>query len=247
MISFGAQSFIGAQISWAKRWKKFVKAFITNDGYKIVEEGLWVTARIAFFGFLIGIALGSIVAIVNIASRRSRVAKGFNVVGTVYTGFFRGTPIVVQLLLTHYVLFPLIGLDLEPITEAILIFGLNSGAYVSEVMRSGILSVDIGQLEAGRAVGLSYTTTMARVVLPQAFKNALPSLGNELIALVKDTSVVSFIAIVDLTQAFRLIGSGTYEYYIPYIFLALFYLVIVLILTLLIKLLERRLRKGDRR
>ena len=234
-------------MNWAKRWNKFVKAFVKNEGYKRVLEGLSVTARIALFGFLIGLVLGSIVAIVNIASRRSKVAKGFNVVGNIYTAFFRGTPIVVQLLLAHYVIFPIIGLTLDSLVEAILIFGLNSGAYVSEVMRSGILSVDVGQLEAGRAVGLSYTSTMTRIVLPQAFKNALPSLGNELIALVKDTSVVSFIAVIDLTQAFRKIGSGTYEYFIPYIFLALFYLVIVLILTLLIKLLERRLRKGDRR
>ena len=213
----------------------------------MVLEGLWVTARIAFFGFLIGIVLGSIVAIVNIASRRSKVAKGFNVVGNIYTGFFRGTPIVVQLLLAHFVIFPILGINIDSLLEAILIFGLNSGAYVSEVMRSGILSVDVGQLEAGRAVGLSYTTTMTRIVLPQAFKNALPSLGNELIALVKDTSVVSFIAIIDLTQAFRLLGAGAYEYFVPYIILALFYLVIVLALTFIIKALERRLRKGDRR
>lgn len=123
---------------------------------------------------------------------------------------------------------------------------MNSGAYVSEIMRSGIQSVDVGQLEAGRSLGMSYTSAMFRIVIPQAIKNSLPSLGNELIALVKDTSVAGFIAVFDLTQAFKLIGSSSYAYMIPYIVLALFYLVIVLALTLIIKLIERRLRKSER-
>ena len=230
----------------ATKWNKFVVAFIDNNGYKTVVEGLKVTAKIALFGFLIGVVIGIIVALVNIAARRNKVARGFSVLGTVYVGFFRGTPIVVQLLIGHFVLFPLVGLKLDSVLEAILIFGMNSGAYVSEIMRSGVLSVDIGQMEAGRAIGLSYTTTMRRIVLPQAFKNSLPALGNELIALTKDTSVASFIALVDLTQAFRLLAGGTYEFIVPYLILALIYLVIVIALTLIIKLFERRLRKSER-
>ena len=124
---------------------------------------------------------------------------------------------------------------------------MNSGAYVSEIMRGGILSVDKGQMEAGRSLGLSYSKTMLKIVLPQAFKNMLPTLGNEIIALVKDTSVVSFIAVVDLTNAFQIIGSGTYEFVVPYLMLAATYLVIILALTGLIKLLERRLRASDKR
>lgn len=231
----------------ASKWNKFVTAFVDNEGYKTVIEGLKATAKIALFGFLIGVVIGIIVALVKIAARRNGVAKGFSVVGSIYVGFFRGTPIIVQLLIGHYVLFPLVGLRMDNLLEAILIFGLNSGAYVSEIMRSGVLSVDIGQTEAGRAIGLSYATTMRRIVLPQAFKNSLPALGNELIALIKDTSVASFVAVLDLTQSFRLIASGTYEFIVPYLILALVYLVIVLTLTLIIKYVERRLRKGDRR
>ncbi|MBQ9370147.1 MAG: amino acid ABC transporter permease [Clostridia bacterium] len=230
----------------ASKWHKFVVAFIDNNGYKTVLGGLKVTAKIALFGFLIGVVIGIIVALVKIAARRSKVASGFSVIGDVYVGFFRGTPIVVQLLIGHFVLFPLIGLKVDSVLEAKLIFGMNSGAYVSEIMRSGVLSVDIGQTEAGRAIGLGYGTTMRRIVLPQAFKNSLPALGNELIALTKDTSVASFIALVDLTQSFRLLASGTYEFIIPYLILALIYLVIVIAMTIIIKLIERRLRKSDR-
>ena len=150
-------------------------------------------------------------------------------------------------MLGHFLLFPILGINLPVVIEAIIIFGLNSGAYVSEIVRSGILSVDAGQMEAGRSLGLNYFQTMLRVVFPQAIKNSLPSLGNELIALVKDTSVASMITVIDLTNAFQLIGAGSYEYFIPYIMLAIFYLVIVMSLSLVIKLIERRLRASDKR
>lgn len=228
-------------------WDKFVKAFVDNGGYKNVLLGLENTAYIALFGFLIGLLIGTIIATVKVAGNNNKVAKGFSKVGDVYVGFFRGTPIVVQLLLIYYVLFPLIGITVDKLIIAIVTFGLNSGAYVAEIMRSGVLSVDSGQYEAGRSLGLSYSATMARIVLPQALKNSLPSLGNELIALVKDTSVAGFIAVFDLTAAFKLIGSAAYSYVVPYLMLALFYLVIVIVLTVIIKLIERRLRKGDRR
>ena len=164
----------------------------------------------------------------------------------VYVGFFRGTPIVVQLLISYYVLFPLLGISLGSLNTCILVFGMNSGAYVSEIMRSGINSVDPGQMEAGRAVGLSYFTTMLHVVIPQAIKNILPTLGNELIALIKDTSVVSFVAAVDLYKTFTEIGNKTYEYLMPYFFMALIYIALVLLISSGIRLMERRLKKSDR-
>ena len=154
---------------------------------------------------------------------------------------------VVQLLLSYYVALPLMGINLPSVTVATAVFGLNSGAYISEIMRGGILSVDIGQTEAGRALGLNYGQTMIRIVLPQAIKNVVPTLGNEFIALLKETSVVSFIAVIDLTKSFQNIANSTYEYIIPYIVLALVYLVLVLAVTGIIKLVERRLRAGDRR
>ena len=153
---------------------------------------------------------------------------------------------VVQLLLGNFVLLPMLGIVVDEIIVAVLVFGLNSAAYVSEIMRSGIQSVDAGQLEAGRAVGLSYSAAMMKIVIPQSIKNILPTLGNEFIVLIKETSVVSFIAVLDLTKAFRQIGDANYDYIIPYLCLALVYLVLVMLITLGIKLLERRLRRSDR-
>lgn len=233
-------------MDFAKKWEVFVRAFVTNEGYKSVLLGFKNTAYIAIFGFLIGIVIGTVIAVVKVSGKQNKIAKAVSRIGDVYVGFFRGTPIIVQLLLIYYVFFPLIGVQVDKLAVAVITFGLNSGAYVSEIMRSGIQSVDIGQLEAGRSLGLSYPTTMFRIVIPQAVKNSLPALGNELIALVKDTSVAGFIAVFDLTQAFKLLGSSSYEFMIPYIVLAIFYLVIVLALTLIIKLIERRLRKSER-
>lgn len=233
-------------MDFAKQWEVFVRTFATNGGYKNVLLGLKNTAYIAIFGFLIGIAIGTVIAIVKVSGKQNKVTKAISKIGDVYVGFFRGTPIIVQLLLIYYVFFPLMNVQADKLAVAIITFGLNSGAYVSEIMRSGIQSVDVGQFEAGRSLGMSYTTTMIRIVIPQAIKNSLPSLGNELIALVKDTSVAGFIAVFDLTQAFQLIGSSSYAYIFPYIVLAIFYLVIVLALTLIIKLVERRLRKSER-
>lgn len=230
----------------AQNWDKFVKAFVTNGGYRNVLEGLKNTAYIAVFGFLIGICIGSIIAIVKVSKNRNTFMNVISKIGDIYVGFFRGTPIIVQLLLIYYVLFPLMGINVDKLIVAIVTFGMNSGAYVSEIMRSGIMSVDKGQLEAGRALGLSYPSAMLKIVLPQALKNSLPALGNELIALVKDTSVASFIAVFDLTKAFQALGTSSYEYTIPYIVLALFYLVIVLALTGIIKIIENKLRKDER-
>lgn len=226
-------------------WQVFYEQFITEGGYKNVLLGLRNTLIIAVCGLVIGIVIGTLVAVVQVAGQRSRVAKVFSVIGNVYTGIFRGTPIIVQLLIFHYIIFAAVQLD--GLLEAIIVFGLNSGAYVAEIMRGGILSVDVGQLEAGRTLGLSYGTTMLRIVFPQAVKNVVPTLGNELIALTKDTSVAGYVATMDLTRAFRLIASANYEYIIPYLMLALVYLVIIIIFTVIIRFVERRMRKSERR
>ena len=154
---------------------------------------------------------------------------------------------VVQLLVFYYVLMPLMGFKTDGLNVAITVFGLNSGAYVSEIMRGGILSVDPGQLEGGRSVGMSYATTMFKIVIPQAIKNILPTLGNEFITLVKETSIVSFVGAMDLYKVFNDIGTNNYEFMVPYLVMAVIYIIIVCLITLGIKFMERRLRKSDRR
>ena len=231
-----------------KMWQVFWEKFSNPDTLKIVfGTGLINTLLIAVLGLLIGIVIGTLIATVKVMPKYKLLPRVLDKICSVYVGFFRGTPIVVQLLLTYYVLLPLCGVSFGSLNTAILVFGLNSGAYVSEIMRGGILSVDSGQMEAGRAVGLSYSTTMMKIVVPQAVKNILPTLGNELIALVKDTSVVSFVAAVDLYKTFNEIGNRTYEYLVPYTAMAVIYIVLVAIISLGIKLMERSLRKSDRR
>ena len=225
----------------------FYRQLIELEGYKNVLIGLKNTALIAVFGLLIGMLLGCLIATCKILPKTNKPIKILSGVVDVYVAVFRGTPMVVQLLLIHFVIFPAFGLDISSVAEATLAFGLNSAAYVSEIIRGGILSIDIGQTEAGRALGLNYGQTMIKIVLPQAIKNVIPTLGNEFIALLKETSVVSFIAVVDITKAFQNIANSTYEYIIPYIMLAVVYLVLVLVVTGLIKLIEMRLRASDKR
>lgn len=228
-------------------WDLFYEKFITYDGWETVVDGLITTLEIALLGLLIGIVLGTLIAAAKVIPKTNIFIKIVSAICDVYVALFRGTPIVVQLLLGYFVLFPALGVQIEALTAAIAIFGMNSGAYISEIMRSGIQSVDPGQLEAARAVGLSFSVSMIKVVIPQAIKNILPTLGNEFIVLIKETSVASFITVVDITKAFKDIASSNYEYIIPYCMLALVYLVLVAIITLGIKLLERRLAKVDRR
>ena len=209
----------------------FIEQFITKGGYKTVLSGLLVTVEIAVLGLIIGILLGTLIAVVRVTPKYKTLPKILDGICNVYVAFFRGTPMVVQLLIGYYVLFPAMNIAIDAVIVAVLIFGLNSAAYVSEIMRSGIQSVDIGQLEAARALGLPYSTSMLKIVIPQSIKNIRPTLGNEFIVLVKDTSIVSFIAVVDLTKAFRQIGDATYEYVVPYLMLALVYLVLVLGIT----------------
>ena len=230
---------------FAHKLEVFFKYFIDYENYKIVLTGLRNTLVIAICGLIIGIVIGSIVAAFKVAGSRSKVAKVISYIGDAYTGLFRGTPIVVQLIIFHFIIFR--GSGINTLLEAVLVFGLNSGAYVAEIMRGGILSVDIGQTEAGRTLGLSYTTTMFRVVIPQAIKNVVPTLGNELIALTKDTSVAGYVATMDLNAAFTAIAGATYDYLVPYLFLALVYLVLVILMTVMIRQIERRMRKSERR
>lgn len=224
----------------------FIEQFITKGGYKTVLSGLLVTVEIAVLGLIIGILLGTLIAVVRVTPKYKTLPKILDGICNVYVAFFRGTPMVVQLLIGYYVLFPAMNIAIDAVIVAVLIFGLNSAAYVSEIMRSGIQSVDIGQLEAARALGLPYSTSMLKIVIPQSIKNILPTLGNEFIVLVKDTSIVSFIAVVDLTKAFRQIGDATYEYVVPYLMLALVYLVLVLGITFAIRAMERRLKRNER-
>lgn len=229
-----------------KKIDTFLDAFIDGNGYVTVIEGLKNTITIAVLGLIIGILIGTVIATIRVLPKYKTLPKVLNGICSVYVGFFRGTPMVVQLLVFYYVLMPIVGLRMPSVTVATWVFGLNSGAYISEIMRGGILSVDVGQMEGGRSVGLSYSTTMLRIIIPQAVKNILPTMGNEFIALIKETSVVSFIGATDLYVAFNNIGSNSYEFMVPYMIMAIIYIVLVLFITLLIKLMERSLRKSDR-
>ena len=230
-----------------RKLMKFWEIFYENDGYTKVLAGLKNTLSIAIFGLAIGIIIGTLIAIVKVVPKYKRLPKILNGLCEFYVGLFRGTPVVVQLLVAYYVILPLIGVNMPALNVCILVFGFNSGAYVSEIMRGGIMSVEHGQMEAGRALGLSYRVTMLKIVVPQAIKNILPTLGNEFIALIKETSVVSFVGTADLYVAFNYIGTNSYEFMVPYLVMALIYIVLVMIIAWLIKVMERRLRKSDRR
>ena len=233
--------------SFDKKIAKFLDIMIDNGGYNKVLEGLKNTLLIALVGLAVGIIIGTLIATVRVVPKYKRLPRVLNGIASFYVGFFRGTPMVVQLLLFYYVLLPLLGVKSSGVQVSMIVFGLNSGAYISEIMRGGIMSVDRGQMEAGRALGLSFSVSMMKIVIPQAVKNILPTLGNEFIALIKETSVVSFVGAVDLYVAFNNIGSTSYEFMIPYIVMALLYIVIVMLITLGIKLMERGLAKSDRR
>lgn len=228
------------------KWDQFVDVFIAQGAYEKVLEGLKNTLIIAIAGLIIGIILGILIATVRVVPKYKRLPRVLNGICSFYVGLFRGTPMVVQLLVCYYVLLPILGIKMSGVEVSVLVFGLNSGAYISEIMRGGIMSVDGGQMEAGRAMGLSFATTMRMIVIPQAIKNIIPTLGNEFIALIKETSVVSFVGASDLYVAFNYIGSNSYEFMVPYLVMAVIYIAIVMLISLGIKLIERRLRKSDR-
>ena len=233
--------------NFGQKINKFIEIFIDQNGYVRVVQGLQNTLLIAICGLIIGILIGTIIATVRVLPKYKMLPRVLNGFCSFYVALFRGTPMVVQLLVFYYVLLPLIGWNINGVQVSMLVFGLNSGAYISEIMRSGIQSVDPGQMEAGRAVGLSFGASMTKIVIPQAVKNILPTLGNEFISLIKETSVVSFVGAADLYVAFNYIGTNNYEFMVPYLVMALIYIALVLVITLLIKLLERSLKKSDRR
>ena len=232
-------------INWKYLWDKFSYQVLTLGGYKTILDGLFNTLIITFGGFVIGLVLGAVLAIAQLLPT-NKVSNVFKVISKTYVMIFRGTPIVVQLLVGWYVLRPMLGIRTgNPLVWGTVIFGLNSGAYMSEIMRGGLLSIDRGQMEAGRSLGLPYFTTLFKVVVPQALKNSFPSIGNELISLIKETSVAGFISVVDLQVAFKL-QDTIYNPIICYIALALVYVVLVALFTLIVRLIERRLRKSDK-
>lgn len=231
----------------------FEKTFITDDRWLQLLGGLGVTIEITIFAALIGLFLGFLIAVVRsthdmtVQGKKCRnfgdfILKFLNVVCNIYITIIRGTPVVIQLMIMYFIVF---ASSRNGIFAAVLSFGINSGAYVAEIVRSGIMSIDKGQFEASRSLGFNYTSTMIYVVLPQALKNILPALGNEFIVLVKETSVAGYVALQDLTYVGNLIRSRTYEAFFPLITVALIYLIIVLILTFLLKKFERRLRNSD--
>lgn len=222
---------------------KFIANFITDNRWKYIVEGLGVTLQVTFFAVIIGIVIGFLIAIVRSTYDKTGKLKVLNVICKIYLTVIRGTPVVVQLLIIYFVIFA--SVDINKVVVAIMAFGLNSGAYVAEIFRSGIMSIDNGQFEAGRSLGFNYVQTMIYIIMPQAFKNVLPALGNEFIVLLKETSVSGYIALQDLTKGGDIIRSRTFDALMPLLAVALIYLVMVMIFTKLVNMLERRLRNSD--
>lgn len=222
---------------------RFINNFITDDRWQYLTDGLIVTLQITLCAVILGIVLGFLVAIVRSTHDRTGKLKILNALCNLYLTVIRGTPVVVQLLIIYFVIFG--NSSPSKVMVAVLAFGINSGAYVAEIFRSGIMSIDNGQFEAGRSLGFNYRQTMFYIVMPQAFKNVLPALGNEFISLLKETSVSGYIALQDLTKGGDIIRSRTYDAFMPLIAVALIYLVMVLIFSRLVSLLERRLRNSD--
>lgn len=233
--------------------ERFILNFIKDDRWHYLSDGLLVTLEVTFFAVLIGILIGVIVAGVRsthdklIGRTRSGfgkfVLRFFNAIAELYLTVIRGTPVTVQLMIAYYVIFITSN---NKVMVAVLAFGFNSGAYVAEIVRSGIMSIDEGQTEAGRSLGFNYVQTMFYIVLPQAFKNVLPALANEFIVLLKETSVCGYVALQDLTRGGDIIRGRTYDAFYPLLAVAAIYLVMVIGFTKLVSLLERRLRKSER-
>ena len=233
------------KIMWWQNFRdEFVLNFIKDDRWTYLTEGLKVTLLITAFAVLMGVYLGFIVAMIRSTYQNTGKLKFLNALSVIYLTVIRGTPVLVQLMIIYYVIFS--SGNVNKIIVAILAFGINSGAYQAEIFRAGINAVPKGQFEAGRSLGFNYYQTMGNIIMPQAFKNILPALGNEFIVLVKETSVAGYIALVDITKAGDIIRSRTYSAFMPLLAVALIYLVIVMGLTYLINLLERWLRRSAR-
>ena len=229
--------------NFSQKVDKFIDIFLNQNGYVKVVQGLHNTLLIAICGLIIGIVIGTLIATVRVIPKYKTLPRVLNHICSFYVALFRGTPMVVQLLITYFIIF---ASSSNGVGVAIFAFGINSGAYVAEIFRGGIMSIDEGQFEAGRSIGFNYFQTMRYIILPQMFKAVLPTLLNEFIALLKETSVAGYVAVTDLTKAGSSISAATYSYYMPLLSVALVYLVIVMLLTKLAGLLERRLRKNER-
>lgn len=223
--------------------KEFILNFIEDNRWKYIVDGLKITLIVTIFAVLIGVLLGFLIAIVRTTHDKTGKLKILNAICKVYLTVIRGTPVVVQLMIIYVIIFG--SVDISKVLVAIIAFGINSGAYVAEIFRSGIMSIDNGQFEAGRSLGFNYAQTMMYIIMPQAFKNVLPTLCNEFISLLKETSVSGYIALQDLTKGGDIIRSRTYDAFMPLIAVALIYLAMVMIFTKLVSLLERRLRNSD--
>lgn len=227
---------------------RFIANFITDERWRYFTEGLGTTYIVSFFAVIVGVVIGVLIAVVRSSvdklERPPLVVKILNAVCKLYLTVIRGTPAMIQLLIMYYIVFG--SVDVSKRLVAILTFGINSGAYVAEIFRSGIMSVDQGQFEAGRSLGLTYVQTMWHIVIPQALKNVLPALGNEFITLLKETSICGYIALTDVTHGANTVRSQTYDPYMPLFAAALIYLVSVSFLSALMERLERRLRVNER-
>lgn len=224
--------------------EKFHSTFIDGDRWMYLVRGLGTTLLITLFAVILGMVLGFLIAIVRSTHDKTGKLGFLNVLARIYLTIIRGTPVVVQLLIIYFVIFA--SVNVGKTFVAVLAFGLNSAAYVAEIVRSGIMSIDNGQFEAGASLGMNYPKTMISIILPQACKNILPALANECIVLLKETSVAGYIALTDLTKGGDIIRSQTYEAFLPLIAVAVIYLVMVMILSSLVSKLERRLAKSDR-
>lgn len=234
-------------MEWFTKWTdKLYETFIVGDRYMTIIDGFEKTLIITFGALVLGVIIGTIVAMIKVFAqnnKRSKIFKILDIICNIYLTVIRGTPVVVQLLISFFIIFVSAK---DGTWVAMLTFGINSGAYVAETIRSGIMAIDVGQMEAGRSLGFSNLQTMWLIILPQAFKNILPAIGNEMIALLKETSVAGYVAVVDLTKAGNQIKNTTYDQINPILLVALTYLVMVMLFTWLIGLLERRLRKSER-
>ncbi len=238
-------SWIQSLIGWFLNLDdRFYNNFIKEDRWIYLTNGLGTTLLITFFALIIGIVLGFLIALVRVTGDKTGRLKFLNGICRLYLTVIRGTPVMVQLLIIYFGIFGSVAVD--KVFVAVMAFGLNSAAYVAEIFRGGIMSIDGGQMEAGRSLGLSYNQVMWKIIMPQAVKNVLPALGNEFIVLIKETSISGYIALQDLTRGGDIIRSRTYDAFMPLIAVALIYLSMVLVLQAGVKRLERRLAKSDR-
>ena len=231
-------------MEWFNKWlDTLYTTFIVADRYKTLIQGFEKTVIITLGALAIGVVIGTIVAMIKVFAESNKSLKFLDVICNIYLTVIRGTPVVVQLLISFFIIFVSAK---DGTWVAMITFGVNSGAYVAETIRSGIMAIDKGQMEAGRSLGFSNFQTMWLIILPQAFKNILPAIGNEMIALLKETSVAGYVAVVDITKAGNQIKNTTYDQINPILLVALVYLAIVMLLTKLLSIMERRLRKNER-